>query len=122
MGLTTLTVEIGNPARPNVTRKVKFLVDSGAVFSVVPSAVLRELRIRPLVAEEFHLADGSEITRKKGIALFRYGKRVGGADVVFGEEGDSTLLGATTLESLGLALDPIKRVLKPLPMILAREG
>ena len=38
--------------------------------------------------------------------------------MIFGEEGDSTLLGALTLESLGLALDPLKRELTPLPMIL----
>jgi hypothetical protein len=39
---------------------------------------------------------------------------VGGADVIFGEEGDSTLLGAFTLEALSLSLDPLRRVLKPL--------
>ena len=59
------------------------------------------------------------IVRKKGVAVFRYGDRVGGADVIFGEEGDSSLLGAFTLEALGLTLDPLKRELRPLPMILA---
>lgn len=44
---------------------------------------------------------------------------MGLADLAFGEEGDSILLGAFTLEALGLALDPLKRVLRPLPMILA---
>jgi hypothetical protein len=44
---------------------------------------------------------------------------VGVADVIFGEEGDSVLLGAFTLEALGLALDPLRRELKPLPMVLA---
>jgi hypothetical protein len=39
--------------------------------------------------------------------------------VIFGEESDSTLLGAQTLESLALALDPIRRELLPLPMMLA---
>jgi hypothetical protein len=39
--------------------------------------------------------------------------------VIFGEKGDATLLGALTLEALGLALDPIRRELKPLPMMLA---
>jgi hypothetical protein len=29
--------------------------------------------------------------------------------VIFGEPGDSTLLGALTLEALGLVLDPLKR-------------
>ena len=53
--------------------------------------------------------------------MFRYGDQVGVADVIFGEEGDSTLLGAFTLEALGLALDPLKRELRRLPMILAGQ-
>ncbi|MEW5946111.1 MAG: hypothetical protein AB1742_07935 [bacterium] len=51
-------------------------------------------------------------------STFKYGEKVGVADVIFGEPGDSALLGATTLESLGLVLDPLKRELKPLPMVL----
>jgi hypothetical protein len=53
------------------------------------------------------------------MAIFRYGKRVGGSDVIFGEQGDHALLGALTLEALGLSLDPLKRELKPLPLMLA---
>ncbi|PYS42210.1 MAG: hypothetical protein DMG14_04715 [Acidobacteria bacterium] len=119
VGLTVLRVKVGNPAKPNVTEELEFLVDSGAVYSVVPSRILRKLRIKPLANQEFRLADGSTITRKKGIALFKYEDRIGGADVIFGEEGDSLLLGAFTLEALGLALDPLRRELKPLPMILS---
>ncbi len=119
MGLTVLEVEVGNPARPEVTEKVEFLIDSGAIYSVVPTPVLERLGIRPLVQQEFRLADGSKIVRKKGVAVFKLGERAGGADVIFGEEGDSTLLGAFTLEALGLSLDPLRRELKPLPMILA---
>jgi len=122
MGITVLEIEVGNPARPDDTRTVEFVIDSGAVYSVVPAPVLEELGITPLAEETFRLADGSKIVRKKGIALFRYGERVGGADVVFGEEGDSVLLGALTLEALGLALDPLKRELKPLPMLLMSTG
>jgi clan AA aspartic protease len=118
MGLTVLDIEIGNPSKPEVTETVEFLIDSGAVYSVVPTAVLERLGIKPLAEQTFRLADGSKITRKKGIALFKHGDRIGGADVVFGEEGDSKLLGVLTLDSLGLALDPLKRELKPLPMIL----
>ncbi len=119
MGLTVLRVKVGNPARPKITEELEFLVDSGAVYSVVPSPVLRKLGIKPLATQEFRLADGSAIVRKKGIALFRYQDKVGGADVIFGEKGDSLLLGAFTLEALGLALDPLRRELKPLPMILS---
>lgn len=119
MGLTVLELEVGNPANPDVTEKLEFLIDSGAVYSVVPIPILEKLGIKPLAEQAFRLADGSKIVRKKGVALFRHGDQVGGADVIFGEEGDSVLLGAFTLEALGLALDPLRRELKPLPMILA---
>jgi predicted aspartyl protease len=118
LGLTTLTIDLGNPARPGIWVKIDLLVDSGAIYSVVPAPELRRLGIRSISKEEFVLADGSKVVRRKGVAVFRYGKRIGGADVVFGEPGDSTLLGALTLEALGLSLDPLRRELKPLPMIL----
>ena len=47
-------------------------------------------------------ADGTEIVRKKGIALFKYNDRIGGADLIIGEGGDHVLLGAFTL--LGVVL------------------
>jgi predicted aspartyl protease len=119
MGLTVLTLAVGNPGRPDITESVDFLIDSGAIYSVVPTPVLRRLGIEPLAEQEFRLANGTRIVRKKGVAVFRYGDRVGGADVIFGEEGDATLLGAFTLEALGLALDPLRRELTPLPMVLA---
>ena len=39
--------------------------------------------------------------------------------MIFGEEDDLLLLGALALEALGLALDPLRRELRPIPMILA---
>ena len=119
MGITKIKVEVGNPSKPDRTEPIDFLVDSGALYSVVPTAVLKRLKIKPLIEEEFRLANGDCITRKKGIALFRYKGKVGGADVIFGEEGDYNLLGVLTLEALGFGLDPLKRELLPLPMILA---
>ncbi len=118
MGLTVLEIEVGNPAKPNTTEKIEFLIDSGAVYSVVPKKILKKLGIKPIAKQEFRLANGEKIVRDKGIALYRYQQRVGGADVVFGEAEDSILLGAFTLEALGLALDPLKRELRELPMLL----
>ena len=118
MGLTFLELEIANPANPAVTEKVDFLIDSGAIYSVVPAPVLERLGIQPMATQEFRLANGTKVQRKKGMAVFKYGDRIGGADVIFGEEGDSILLGAFTLEALGLSLDPLRRELKQLPMLL----
>jgi predicted aspartyl protease len=119
MGLTILNVDVANVAKPDDTRSVEFLIDSGAVYSVVPASILDELGVQPLKTQDFRLADGSKISRRKGVALFRFKDLIGGADVIFGEPGDSNLLGAFTLEALGLALDPLRRELHPLPMILA---
>jgi clan AA aspartic protease len=118
VGITYLDVELGNPADPDTTLNVEFMVDSGATYTVAPSAVLDELGIKPISDEKFWLTNGEKIVRKRGGAFFKYRDKVGIADVIFGEDGDSSLLGATTLESLGLALDPVKRELKPLPMII----
>jgi predicted aspartyl protease len=120
MGITVLEIEVANPARPGVAVKLDFLVDSGAIYSVVLATILRKLGIKLLrKKQEFRLADGSKIERRKGGAMFTYGDKQGFADVIFGEPGDSLLLGALTLEALGLALDPLRRELRPLPMILA---
>ena len=118
MGLTFLEVEVAGPATPEQSETVEFLVDSGAVHSVVPATLLDRLGIKPLDEQDFRLADGTKVTRRKGGAVFRYGGRIGVADVIFGEDGDSNLMGATTLESLGLVLDPLRRELRPLPMVL----
>ena len=118
MGVTTLSIEVANSSDLTVTERLDFIVDSGAVYSVVPRPVLSRLGIRPIRRETFRLGNGSRIERDKGVAVFRYLEYAGGADVVFGEEGDATLLGALSLEALGLSLDPIRRELKPTDLIL----
>ena len=119
MGLTVLKVEVGNPGNSDVTEKLEILIDSGAIYSVVPAPILERLGIKPLTEQQFRLADGTKIVRKKGGALFKYEDRIGVADVIFGEEEDSLLLCTFTPEALGLSLNPLKRELTPLPMILA---
>lgn len=119
MGLTHVKVSIANPARPKRSIEITFLVDSGALYSIVPETALRKLGVKPHSKRTFILADGSEITRKMGDVLFRMDGRQGAAPVIFGEKDDTTLLGTVSLEALGMALDPLKRELRPLPMILA---
>src|SRR3972149_6209359 len=119
MGLTVLEIHVGNPASLEITQPIEFLIDSGTIYSVVPTPILESLGIKPLAKEEFRFANGEKIRRKKGVAIFKYGSSIGGADVIFGERDDSTLLGAFTLEALGLALDPLKRELRELPLVIA---
>ena len=119
MGLTYIQASIANPAKPHRMVRLKFLVDSGAIYSVVPTPVLRRLGIKPAKTRSFLRADGSEIKRTLGEALFRIRGDEGTSPVIFGQEGDSALLGSVSLEVLGFMLDPFKRELRPLPMLLA---
>ena len=72
MGLTTqiLTVKPSRDARRKVT--VKFLIDSGAVHSLVPSEVLRKLGLKPYRKMDFSLADGTTVSREIGDAYFEF--------------------------------------------------
>jgi predicted aspartyl protease len=119
MGLTHLEVGISHPARPRRSLTVTCLVDSGAVYSVIPTPVLRRLGIRPHSTRIFTLADGSQISRKVGDALFMLNGQRGSSPVIFGQRGDSALLGIISLDALGLMLDPIRRELRPLRLMLA---
>ena len=119
MGIAYLDLQVENPAASDMSESVRGLIDSGAIYSAIPAATLERLGIEPKGEQAFTLADGSTIRRKKGVALFRYGDRFGGADVIFGEAGDSALIGVTTLEVLGLAFNPLARELYPLPMMMA---
>jgi predicted aspartyl protease len=120
MGLTHVSARIANPARPSRTAAVRLLVDSGAVYSVVPASILRRLGIRAHSRRTFILADGTEITRRIGDATFLLEGYRAASPVIFGQKDDSALLGTVSLESLGLILDPLKRVLRPLPMVLGQ--
>lgn len=118
MGMTYVKVKVANPANPKRTITESFLVDSGAVYTVVPRKRLERIGIKPHSVRSFVLANGEEIKREVGTAIFEYQKQRGDSLVIFGEEGDSALLGSTTLEGFGLILDPFRRELKPLPMLL----
>lgn len=107
--MTNVQLKVKNPRSPTKTYESKFLVDSGATYTVVPSTVLRKLGIAPQREEEFSLADGTIIKRKVGNALYEYEGIESAAPVLFGEKDDDKLLGVYTLEALGLTLDPLKR-------------
>ncbi len=83
--------------------------------------MLRRLGLKRGKTKTFILADGTEIKRSLGEARFSIDGEEGTSPVNFGEEGDSTLLGCISLEVLGFMLDPFKRELRPLPMILANQ-
>ncbi len=118
MGLTYVNVTIANPTDLKRAKRKKLLADSGALYSIIPEAVLRDIGIQPYGYETFTLADGSRIRREVGNAFFRINGRQAPTPVIFGKKGDGSLLGVIALESLGLTIDPRTGKLRPTPLFL----
>lgn len=116
MGITRITarVRLGK----NV-EDVKFLVDSGATYSLLPRLVWEKLKLKPLNEMQFTLADGSIIKRYISEVKIEYKNICRTSPVILGEDKDDALLGAVTLETMGLMLNPFSRELLPMKMMLA---
>ncbi len=119
MRITTAILRVREHRKSTQFADVEFLIDSGAVYSLVPGKTLDEMGIEPYKEMSFSLADGTSIKRKISSAYFEYQGEGGPAPVVYGEEGDTALLGATTLESIGLVLNPFTRTLHPMRLLMA---
>ena len=119
MGITTAILRVREHRKSTKFADIEFLVDSGAVYSLVPGKVLDELEIEPYREIAFSMADGTSIKRQVSSAYFEFEGEGGPAPVIYGEEGDTPLLGATTLESIGLVLNPFSRTLHPMRMLMA---
>jgi predicted aspartyl protease len=122
MGLTHQRLTVKSSRNGRKALQVDFLIDSGAVYSLVSKKRLKSIGIKPYRTLNFSLADGSTVTREVGDAYFEYRGDGGAAPVIFGEDGDQPLLGATTLESLGLILNPFHRELHPMKLVLMRSS
>jgi predicted aspartyl protease len=96
------------------------LVDSGAAWSLLPENDWRALELRPKRAHRFSLADGTVIVRKISECCFCYEGEEATSPVILGQDEDVALLGAVTLETLALVLNPMNGTLHPARMTLMR--
>jgi predicted aspartyl protease len=117
MGLTHIEGTLTGPTGKQVT--VRFLVDSGATYTLVPLEQSRLLGLLPKRTVAFSLADGTTIERGVSECHLSLPQGEGHTSVILGERDDEALLGAITLEELGLVLNPFTRQLQPMRMLLA---
>jgi clan AA aspartic protease len=98
---------------------VKFLIDSGAQYSLVPEKDWKAIGLKPKRTMTFSLADGTEVEREISECHISLPQGDGHTPVILGRPGDEALLGAVTLEELSLVLDPFNRTLRPIRAKLA---
>ncbi|MEO1496959.1 MAG: retroviral-like aspartic protease family protein [Planctomycetota bacterium] len=97
----------------NESETLRFLVDSGAVYTLLPEKTWKRLGLAPMRSMEFVLADGSVVSRGISECRLSVAGEGGHTPVVLGEPGDDMpLLGVVTLEERALVFDPFRRELR----------
>ncbi len=93
---------------PNLeqSRSLIGLVDTGALHTVVPAAILEALDVPIYGTRQYRLADGATIAMPLGSAPIELQGETFAVPILFGTDERNILIGATTLEIFGWAADP----------------
>lgn len=83
LGITYIEGRVKGPLSE---RTVRFLVDSGITYTVLPEEVWKDIGLKPLREHDFTLADGTIIKRK--VSEFFLPQGEGHTPVVLGEADD----------------------------------
>jgi predicted aspartyl protease len=117
MGLTFVEGTVQGPTGKKST--AQFLVDSGAMYTLLSPDHWKAIELTPKREMNFALADGTVVKRSMSECVISLAQGEAHTPVILGEEGDESLLGIVTLEILGLMLNPFHRTLEPMKMMLA---
>ena len=115
MGATHVTVTIRNPAEPDKSWEGLFLVDTGAIDSLVPREHLESIGLAPKAQRIYELTDGSELKMDITTADIEFMGDLVGGTIIFGNTDVEPILGVTALESVGIEVDPQNQRLKRMP-------
>jgi len=104
---------VWNPAQPGRSEAFELWVDTGAAYSWMSRRRLETMGIQASDRMKFRTIEGRLIEREVAPVFLRFDGRTGGDTVVLAEEGDLEVMGSPSLESLGLAADPVQKKLVP---------
>ncbi len=113
MGTFSAKVRVWNPTSPEKAEEVEALVDTGAAFSWIHRDRLDRMGLIVLRRMGFRAIDGSIIERDTAAVWIGSNGFTGPDTVVVAERNDMEVIGAQTIEGLGLAADPVQKKLVP---------
>lgn len=113
MSTFTYPALVANPRGGKPPVEVKFLVDTGAMFTCLPASQLEALGLAPQWRVPITLADGRQDEWMATEILLTIGGRTLHTTCLFGPPGSIPLLGAVSLEQFALSVDPLNRTLAP---------
>ena len=111
MGTFSMVMEVGDLSEERFAA-FRGLVDTGSTLTTLPEGLLRTLGVEPVRQVEFELGDERVVEYGVGHAVIRYNGETVANPVAFAPNDAEPIIGAVTLESLGLAVDPVRLLLK----------
>ena len=88
----------------------------------MPASLLEKIDVKPTSTRRFKLANGKVESYPTGEAYIEVAGQGATSIVAFLPDGSTPLMGVTTLELLGLQVDPTTGELKPLELLLLHSS
>ena len=117
MGYVKIKARISNAKRTR-SKEIELVADTGAIYTGIPEDILEELEVKKTSKRKFKFASGKVKELPIGEAYIEIAGEGVTSIVVFLPKNSTPLLGVTTLELLGLQVDPVTGELKPLELLM----
>jgi predicted aspartyl protease len=117
MGTFSVRLRVWNPAHPGDVEEFDAFVDTGAAFSWISRARLERLGVAASRKMGFRTIEGRLLERDMATVYVSTDEYSVPDVVVMAEEGEMEVMGAHTIEGLGMAADPVQKKLVPTVML-----
>ncbi len=117
MATFTAKLKVSNPSRPDKAEELDAFVDTGAAYSWISRSRLERLGVGTARQMSFRTIDGQVLERDLAIVNIATDGDSVPDIVVMAEPGEMEVMGAHSIEGLGLSADPVQRKLVPTIML-----
>ena len=117
MGTFKAKFRVWNPANPEKVEELEAVVDTGASFSWISRSRLERLGLARSRQMPFRTIEGRVLERDLAAVYIAIDGYSAPDVVVMAESGETEVLGAHSIEGLGMAADPVQKKLTPTVML-----
>lgn len=121
VGYVRVRGTVANPSERGLKVELEFIVDTGAIYTVIPKSIADKLRLEETGRRRFKMADGNVVEYPISEAYITIEGEGVTSLVAIADEKTPVLLGVTTLELLGLKVDPVTGKLTPLELMILQN-
>jgi aspartyl protease family protein len=118
LGYVRVVGLVANPLSRGLRVEVEFLVDTGSIYTVISKSIADKVGLKELGRRRFKTGSGVVELPVAEAYLIIEGEGVTSLVAVSSDDAMPVLLGVTTLELLGLQVDPVNGKLKPLDLLI----